>query len=388
MKIVAIVRTNLVRALRDRTALFFSVLLPLILILVLGLTYGAGASVRIGVLDEDGGVRAADIVRAIEGSPGVAVEIRRFPSLDGLREATARGIVSVGIAIPTGYSAALASGASAEVTSLTPPTQRASAVATLIDDVIAQETAVVRAAQFETRTTGIAFEKALAMARQRNASVAGVAVTIEAVNAAATGTRGYDAGAQSQLVLFMFLTSLTGAIELVMTRQLGISQRMFSTPTGTGTIILGESLARIAFALAQGIFIVGASAFLFGVQWGNGPVVAAIVLAFALVAGGASMIIGAFASSPSQAGALGPALGLLLGLFGGAMVPLDVFPDVMQKVARITPHAWAMDALAVANGAGTGIADVLPQLAVLLGFAALFFGLAVARFRRALVAGG
>jgi len=62
VKIVAIVRVNLLRSLRDRTALFFSVLLPLILVLVLGLTYGAAASARVGLVDADGGALAVDLV--------------------------------------------------------------------------------------------------------------------------------------------------------------------------------------------------------------------------------------------------------------------------------------------------------------------------------------
>jgi len=112
-----------------------------------------------------------------------------------------------------------------------------------------------------------------------------------------------------------------------------------------------------------------------------------VVLVYALVAGGASMIVGAVAATPSQAGALGPALGMVLALLGGAMVPLEIFPPTMQAVARLTPHAWAMDALAVASGPGASVTDILPQLAVLLGFAALLFGIAIVRFRRALVIG-
>ena len=60
----------------------------------------------------------------------------------------------------------------------------------------------------------------------------------------------------------------------------------------------------------------------------------------------------------------------------------------MQTVARLTPHAWAMDALGTVVNAGSGIGAVLPQLAVLLAFAGLFFTLAVFRFRRVLVGAG
>ena len=76
---------------------------------------------------------------------------------------------------------------------------------------------------------------------------------------------------------------------------------------------------------------------------------------------------------------------MVLALLGGAMVPLEVFPPVMQTVARLTPHAWALDALGTVVNGGSGIGAVLPQLAVLLTFASLFFAVAVVRFRRVLV---
>ena len=384
MKVLSMVRTNLVRALRDRTALFFSVLLPLILILVLGLTYGSGASLRVGLVDADGGPLAADLAAAIQKSPGVAVDLRRYQTVDELRDASSRGIVEVALAIPAGYTAALEGGGSAALTFFTPPTQLAFAARTIVDQTVADQTALVRATQFAVKTQGAGFSAALAGAQGLQEQVPGVAVTVQPVNAASTGN-GFSAGAQSQLVLFMFLTSLTGAVELVLTRQLGVSRRIFASPTGATTIIVGESLARIAFALDQGAFIVGASAVLFGVSWGDPVSLAAVVLGFSVVAGGAAMIIGALAANPSQAGALGPGLGMLLGLLGGAMVPLEVFPPAMQAVARLTPHSWAMDALAVASQPGNSVVDILPQLGVLAVFAVVFFAIATVRFRRVLV---
>ena len=138
----------------------------------------------------------------------------------------------------------------------------------------------------------------------------------------------------------------------------------------------------------QGVFIVGASALLFGVRWGDPAAVAAIVLTFALVSGGAAMIVGSLASNPSQAGALGPALGLLFGLLGGAMVPAEIFPDTMRTLSHLTPHAWAVEALRSLGEPGTGIVSVAPQLTVLFGFAALFFGVSVVRLRQVLRSGG
>jgi ABC-2 type transport system permease protein len=387
MKILAIVQVNLVRASRDRTALFFSVLLPLILILVLGLTYGSGSSARIGLVDDDGGPLAARLVADLAASSDLSVEVRRYDSLDVLRDAASRGIVQVGIEVPAGYTTGLQSGGETTVTLVVPPTAVASAIRTMAELAIAAQASLVRAARFAGATNGRSFEANLEAASTLAATLPGVGTTVVPINAADTSRSGYDAGAQGQLILFMFLTSLTGAAELVITRQLGISRRMFSTPTGLWTIIVGESMARIAFALVQGLFIVAASAILFGVRWGDPIALGAIVLAFALVSGGAAMLVGSIASNPSQAGAIGPALAMILGLLGGAMVPAEVFPDAMRQLSHLTPHAWAVEALHVLGEPGSGISAVAQQVAILGGFALVFFAIAVTRFRRVLQRG-
>jgi ABC-2 type transport system permease protein len=180
----------------------------------------------------------------------------------------------------------------------------------------------------------------------------------------------------------MFLTSLTGATELIVSRDLGISRRMFGTPTSAPVIILGEGVGRLALALFQGVFIVVASTLLFRVEWGDPAGAIAIVVAYSFVAAGAALLIGAVARNASQAGALGPALGMGLGLLGGTMVPPEVFPEAMRTLGHLTPHAWAMDAFRALTFDGADLVAILPQLAVLLGFAVVLLAVATVRFRR------
>jgi len=68
------------------------------------------------------------------------------------------------------------------------------------------------------------------------------------------------------------------------------------------------------------------------------------------------------------------------------MVPLEVFPPAMRTVAHVTPHAWAMDAFGDILGRGGGVGDVAVELGVLLAYAAVLLGVAVALFRRRLTA--
>jgi len=182
----------------------------------------------------------------------------------------------------------------------------------------------------------------------------------------------------------MFLTSMTAATQLILTRQLGVSRRMVASPVRIGTILLGETLGRFGVAMVQGLFIILLSTLVFGVGWGDPLAASLVVVLFALVATGAAMLVGVFSNNPDQAGALGVMAGMLLGALGGAMVPLEVFPEPAHTIAYLTPHAWAIQGLReVALRDGT-VADVLLELAVLGVYAAALMALGTWRFRRIL----
>jgi ABC-2 type transport system permease protein len=213
-------------------------------------------------------------------------------------------------------------------------------------------------------------------------------VSLRSVGEVSANPNGYAVGAESQVILFMFLTSMTGAVALITTRLYGISRREYSTPTSAGTIVLGETLGRFAFAMFQGGFIVLASAFLFGVSWLDPLATGAIIVLFALVASGAAMLLATLVSNEHQLSALGPALGMTLALLGGAMVPIEVFPSVMQTLAHLTPHAWALDAFHKLLVDGGDLVTILPQLGALVAFAVGLLAVATFRFRRQVTGGG
>ena len=383
MKALEIARISMLRTFRDRMGLFFIVVLPMILVIVLGMTYGGMNTARIGIADEDQTALSGALGGALQ-TTDVQLEVRHYANVVELRDAVERGYVEIGLAIPAGYDATLRAGDQATVEIVALPQSYASAVRTAVDGAIARQTGLIEAARYASSTTGVPFDTALGVARDREAKVNGVGVSVEAVSDVTANPNGFAVGAESQVVLFMFLTSMTGAAVLVTTRQLGIARREYSTPTSVRTIIAGEALGRFAFALFQGGFIVIATALLFGVSWVDPLASGAIVVAFALVAAGAGMLLATLVANEHQLSALGPGLGMVLGLLGGTMVPSEVFPDLMRTLSHVTPHAWAMDAFHHLLLEGGGLTDVLPQVAVLLGFAAVLLSLAVVRFRGAI----
>jgi ABC-2 type transport system permease protein len=159
---------------------------------------------------------------------------------------------------------------------------------------------------------------------------------------------------------------------------------MLSTPTRTSTIVAGETLGRYGVALTQGLYIMLGTLLMFRVDWGDPAGAIAIVLLFAAVGSGAGMLMGALFENDQQAGGLGVLFGLVLAAAGGAMVPVEVFPETMQTVAKFTPHYWAIDGFAEMVRRGGSLDDILLNLAILAGFAVLFQVLATWRLHRTL----
>ena len=66
------------------------------------------------------------------------------------------------------------------------------------------------------------------------------------------------------------------------------------------------------------------------------------------------------------------------------MVPIEIFPDSIQTVAKLTPHSWAIDAFAELVRRNGSLIDIVPQLGVLAGFAAVLLLMATWRLQRVL----
>lgn len=386
MKALLIAHANVLRMFRDRLGLFFVFALPVVIIVVFGLAFGGGGTRYLGIADTDGSPLSTELVASVEQNRG-PLEIKRFSSAADLRDAVQRNTVEMGLAIPAGYEAAIRSGGRGPLEYIGRPEAITSAVRPIIEAAVHRQAALLAAARFAAEQRGISFDEALADARRLLPEIGVVSVLSETTGEqlVEAGMNGYVMGAQSQLVLFMFLTSMTAAMQLIVSRQLGVSRRMFATPTRPRTILIGEMLGRFAVAMIQGLFIFLATAFVFSVKWGDPIAATAVIVAFGLVATGAAMLVGSIATNPEQASSMGVGAAMLLGAFGGAMVPPEVFPDIMRTLSYITPHAWAIDALRDVALRDADLAAIVPKVAVLLGFAGVLLGLATFRFRRAVL---
>src|SRR6516162_6973201 len=121
MKALWIGLTSLRRMFRVRTNIFFVFVFPMVLILVLGATFGGSSSPRLGVVTTGSGPLGTAILRQLEQTPHLRVVTVSDPA--ALLTQVERGNLAAGVIIPPGYDAAVRSGHGATLRYLARPDQ-------------------------------------------------------------------------------------------------------------------------------------------------------------------------------------------------------------------------------------------------------------------------
>ncbi|TCC16063.1 ABC transporter permease [Kribbella sindirgiensis] len=373
---LAVAGVSLRRILRDRTALFFIVVLPVVIITVIGT-----------VVQNPGGFRIGVLASQISGPPLATSLVDELKSVGPLhtladestaRTALRRGEIDAVVLVPAGLDADLLGGQDVRIPVLAGGAESTqSAVRSAVAAAVARHAERVQAAAFAARTTGTTTAEQLPRATAVQRVTPRIGISTENV---ATGSDylplGFSYSAPTMLVLFVFINALAGGASIIQTRQLGIYSRAQAAPIRVRSLVLGETLCYLTFAVLQSILIVGVGALLFGVSWGNSLAAVALIGTWALVGTGAGMLSGALFKTPDQASAIGPVIGIAFAMLGGCMWPLEIVPDAVQTLGHATPHAWAIDAWITVLSRDGGLADIATDLAVLAAFATAMLGLA------------
>lgn len=383
MTMLAIAQAAGRRLLRDKRALFFTIVLPIVLILVVGAVARGFNTFKIGIADLDRSQASHQLVAELEHTAGISVVT--YPSVSSLNKAVARSEINAGMILPSGLAADERSG---RPVSIGIAAERANttqqAAVSRVSSVIATYGGRVEAGQFASRFGGgFSDNLRIAVSLARKTPQVSLATQVVAV-AQNTLPPGFEYSAPTELVLFVFLTAVAGSSALVESRRLGVFERVLAAPVRPSTIVIGESITAVLIAVVQSALIVAVGSVVFGVSWGNPPAAFLLVLLWCLVGAGAGMVAGTLFRTPEQASAIGPVLGITFAMLGGCMWPLAIVSPAMRAVGHATPQAWAVDAWTkLLSGHGT-IITIWHQLGILALFALGFFAIATIRSRRLL----
>ncbi len=377
---LAIAGTELRRFMRDRSNIFFVLLFPLLLVVVIGLQFGGeGSSGRIVLSGSDGELSAALTAQLEDG--GAAVN---RAGAEAMREQVARGRADVGLLVDDAAEQAYAAGEPAEVELISASGATSQAATQLVRTTL-QTLSLDRAQLTALTELGVPAEQAEAALEESRAAVAPVELSVVDVDEIAQELGGlgrFDLGAATMLLLFTFLSTLGSAVTLIQSRRQGVQARVLAAPVSGTQAIGGQLLGRWVIASFQGVYIMVASMLIFDVDFGNIWLALLLLLVFGAVATGAAMLLGSVMDHEGAANGLAVGLGLVLGALGGCMFPLELFPDTLRTIAHVTPHAWGYEAFAQLQRHDGGLVDIAPFLAVLAAMALVLVALGAWALRR------
>lgn len=209
------------------------------------------------------------------------------------------------------------------------------------------------------------------------------AVREEAVTSRAGVTyNGFAHAFAGMGVQFLLFACIDLAIGILTERQLGLWKRLRAAPLARSVLLLAKGISGAIIALLSLSATFAFGMIVFGIRVeGSWPGFVLVCVATAVMAAAFGLLIAALGRTPQATRGVAILAVLLMVMLGGAWVPSFIFPAWLQTATLVVPARWAVDGLDAATWRGVGFLGLLPTVAVLLAFAALFGTLAVARFR-------
>jgi ABC-2 type transport system permease protein len=416
MKIIAVFLNENKRLFREKGLILILLLMPLAFIIPIGMAYTGGAAGRsdqdtpLLVIDYDGGQQAQDLIATLDENfhvernlPGE--EAKKY-QLDGDPDCASPGPAcdekiaraqlrssarSLALLIPAGLSDAYGQNRQTTVTLLYDPTGEVN----LRDQV----QGVIKGA-----TIAISLEKQIRQGRQDLEDLTSIAPdTVQnAVASAADETSPKDLKSAiafthiapsnylerkqptplqqaipGYTVMFAFLVAGFMAGWSIEEKRNGILRRLRSSPVSTTHLLGGKLFYGLVICLVQVLVLFLVSGTLFKLDLGGDPLAFMLVcVALSTTVACLGMLAAAIKFPPAAITAP-----LVIGaLLGGCLFSSDFFPPLLRTVSYFIPHTWAMMAFQDLLVRGQGLAQVLPEIGMLLLFAAIFFVVGVRRF--------
>jgi ABC-2 type transport system permease protein len=404
---LAVAWKDLLIVLKDKGALAVYFLMPLLFASLLGIAFGNTGSdettIEIAVLlvNQDSGSYGQMLVDGLKGAEVLVVEELGDPTLAD--ERVASGEAPAALVIPTDFTAKIDAGEPVEVSIIKDPTQQEAAniVAGITNQAMAEigmlgelrygiHAVVAQAPDYdqappelvqaiEAQTLGVIWTQVQQMRQNPVIAVKGEAV------AGAEELQPWDPITYyipSFTVAFAFFLIGQMGASLLSEKEEGTFRRLMSSPMPRGAVIGGKMLAYMGIVFLQVIVLFTVGYALFKMPLGESPLgLLLLTLALALASASLGMLLGALCRTSQQADRLGVVLGFVLLALGGSIMPLFRAEGFIGTVSRLTPSAWGIEGYMGLVADNWSLAQTAPNILVLLGFAVVFFAVAVWRFK-------
>jgi len=183
-----------------------------------------------------------------------------------------------------------------------------------------------------------------------------------------------------QLIFFSFFTGSYAMMSILEESEDGTLARLFTTPTDRTTILAGKFLAVLFTVIIQGVVLLIAGHFMFGINWGETGSFMLSFMGQMFASVGLAVLLVSFVKSSKQAGFV----------FGGALTTLGMISGLFttnieiaafNTMGNFTPQGWVLKAWKLSLAGQPAGELVLPFL-VLVAMGIVMFAIGARMFRR------
>jgi ABC-2 type transport system permease protein len=390
MRVALIIAGRILRQrLRDRSAIVFAVVTPLFLALAFAAIipdFTATFHTTIVVVDQDGG-RVAGLFRDDVLAQLTETRIADIESASDVAAARAdvdADRAGVAIVIPAGFTTAVTAGRPAEMRIIAGGNVTAREVARAVVTRFASDVGTVQLA-VQTIAAGGGQIDQTTVQRAAQAVHGESPITVGDIAAEKRQASMATFYGAAMAIMFVFFAAQYGTLSLLGERRDATLSRLIAAPIPPAAIILGGSLAGMVLGIVAMSTMVAATTLLVHASWGPPALVAVLILAAVFAVTGISTLLSTLTKTIEQASGLSAIVAICLAAIGGVFIPLSQSPEILGRIATITPHAWFLRAIDTLAGPDPGLAEILPSVGVLVAMGLVTGAIGLARARRALV---
>ena len=403
-----IAKKDLLQILRDRASLFFLLLVPLVLIVVVGFAFGnlfgSGSTqitITVAVSNQDSGSVGKAIVNALQiNTDKLKITVDQYNNPNQITDQVANNSnVNAGIVIPAGTTDKFIATAQ---TGTTPkdlvqfyslPSNndpRATIVQNIVSGVISSQLAGTTAVgqvysacnQPGNHCTQSSINTQAIATAVGQASATGGPLAVQALTAGkAVSINSFDQIVPGYAVFFALFGINAAAGTILQEKEDGTFRRLLIAPVQKYALLGGKLLAQFILTLGQLTFFFIFGYFAFHLNISSLPAVIVLIIGASFAATGLGILLVSVVKTRRQLSAIVPLVVLVSSAIGGAWWPLFIEPQWMQQIAKVGVTAWAMEGLNGVMILGKDFAQVAPDILGLLAYGLICFVIALRLFR-------
>ncbi|MDO5343345.1 MAG: ABC transporter permease [Candidatus Saccharibacteria bacterium] len=358
------VNVGLRRLFRDKMALFFTFLFPLIFLFVFGSIFNnQSMSFNVAIINHSDTEFAKKFVEGASKDDKGILKVKTVKDLDDAKEKMKRSEINGIIELPKEFGQITGEGEAAR------PTGTIRVLHSKGQD------------QSATALTAVMEKIAGTINKHLGQPEPPIAVTAEAVGDAAL--KQFDYTFTGLLAFSLMSMGVFGlANQMPAEKQKGNYRRMRAAPFTSGQLIIATSIVYTIISLMSAalMVIVGMLVFKFTMR-GDWLLFVPFLTLAALMMVGLGLMIGAWAKNENQSAPLSNLISFPMMFLSGAFFPAFLFPEWLKAISQFIPMTPVVDGMRLITTENASLMEVLPQFGFIIACIVIVYLLAIKLFR-------